>query len=628
MGKASRRRADLRREPNSDEEARRREFRRASKAERRGSRRGSSLSEYEEMASNSHRHVGEALIARHNRRMMNMASVPPDSITPVMSALLSFGYTDVALRKMGVTRNRHPASYGDSWVDHLGWGADSAFVAARLLFSGQFVGAAAILRSQFERWTENAAYNSGVYHEKGETAASFAARAWSSCHRGYPSILRVHRESTGYNFGSTLDDLDFWEDQRESGGFEGPDVLIGENYRVYPAALMEFMSELLHGRDRFTDVVRWESVGLLEGVSPLLAEASQLLSDVLMLNLRQVRLCLATLAEEKDSPQLASGLFSLPELTYAGDEGPICSSLFPLLPTTGLSSRCVSQLQAAAHNHEQVMKGGRPAGRLYRDNEMTLLYFYERRARAAHWATKSLEAEKSQLKDRFNLEGLSSRSTMHVMAAEMSAIVAKWLGNTPQGDAAALCSSALRSAHWLWLEDDDRAMALLRVVLEQSARLRTWSSKPEKAVKLEATAASTPKDWLNAAGLKRLQSLNRALGEFSHFHAKIRLDGARDILVKIQKNRDAPDSHHTARGHALDAMAALVMVESIRCVESISPAVANAFEGIAKEVFVEEGGADLQSSLENLLQRALLLKNASLGEYSLRGPADVVRPSE
>ncbi|MFI1533916.1 hypothetical protein [Streptomyces anandii] len=557
-----------------------------------------------------------------------MSSIPPDSITSVMSALLSFGYTDVALRKMGVTRNRHPASYGDSWVDHLGWGADSAFVAARLLFSGQFAGAAAVLRSQFERWTENAAYNSGVHHEKGETAASFAARAWSSCHRGYPSILKVHKEAIGYNFGSTLDDLDFWEDRREPVGFQGPDVLIGENYKVYPAALMEFMSELLHGRGRFTDVVRWESAGLLEGAPPFLAEASQLLSDVLMLNLRQVRLCLATLAEEQGSPQLAAGLFSLPELTYAGDEGPIYSSLFPLLPETGLSSRCVAQLQAAAHNYERVMKGGRPAGRLYRDNEMTLLYFYERRARAAHWAVKSLEEEKSHLKDGFNLEVLSSRSTMHVMAAEMSAAVANWLGNTPQGDAAALCSSALRSAHWLWLEDDDRAMALLRVVLEQSARLRTWSSKPDKGAKLEASAASTPKDWLNAAGLRRLQPLNRALGEFSHFHAKIRLDGARDILVKIQKNGDSPNSLHTARGHALDAMAALVMAESIRCVKSISPIVSGAFEEIAKEVFVEEGDADLQSSLENLLQRALLLKDASLGDYSLRGPADAVRRSE
>ncbi|MBC3842050.1 hypothetical protein GXW82_23275 [Streptacidiphilus sp. 4-A2] len=396
-------------------------------------------------------------------------------------------------------------------MDHIGWGADSAFIAGRLLFSGQFAGAAAVLRSQFERWTENAAFNAGISHEQGEPASSFAARAWSSCHRGYPSA-RIHMESSDSNFGPPLVDVEFWEDERDSLGFQGPEVIIGENYRVYPAALMEFMSELLHGRGRFVDVIRWEACGLLEGEPPVLAEAAQLLSDVLMLNLRQVRLCLATLAEERGQAALARGLFSLPELTYAGASGPDSSSLFPLLPETGLSPELVKQAKRAENAYEQVMQGKRPAGRLYRDDEMTLLYFYERRARAARFALESIESERRMLKEKFNIEGLGSRSVLHVMAAEMAEMVAIWLGQTPQGDAAALCSSALRSAHWLWLEDDDRAMSLLRVVLEQCARLRTWSSKPEKAEKLEASISTTPKDWLNAAGLRRLQSLNKALG--------------------------------------------------------------------------------------------------------------------
>ncbi|MET7646121.1 hypothetical protein ABZS83_21330 [Streptomyces sp. NPDC005426] len=558
--------------------------------------------------------------------MVNMRLVPAGAIEPVMSALLSFGFVDLALRRLGATRDRHPASYGDSWVDHLGWGADSAFIAARLLFSGQYVGAAAVLRSQFERWTENAAYNAGVQHEKGESAASFAARAWSACHRGYPSALRVQQEAGGVHYGSDIADLDFWEDERSSEAFQGSGVTIGEGYVVYPAAMMNSMSELLHGRGAFVDVTHWEASNLLENEPSALREVSQWLTDVLVLNLRQIRLCLATLAEEQKKPKIARGLFSLPERTYAGDVGPALSSLFPLLPQTGLDSDSVDLMREAEYAYEQVMQGRRPAGRLYRDDEITHLYFYERRARAGRWAMKAFESEKEKLADKFDLDGLSGRSTMYIMSAEMAGVLSIWFGATAQGDAAATCSSSLRSAYWLWLEDDDRAMSALRVVLEQCARLRVWSIKPEKAAKLEESSAATPKDWINAAGWRRLQSLNRALGEFAHFHAKIRLEGARDILQKMQRNGEHEDAQYTARGHALDAVAALLMAESIRSAAVLSPVMAKAFEQIAEEVFQDEGG--LQRSLEDLLQRSLLLKNAPLGEYSLRGPADRTRRSE
>ncbi|MGW0564680.1 hypothetical protein ACWDZ4_29765 [Streptomyces sp. NPDC003016] len=558
--------------------------------------------------------------------MGNMQHLPSGAIAPVMSALLSFGFVDMALRKLGATRDRHPAHYGSSWVDHLGWGADSAFIAARLLFSGQYTGAAAVLRSQFERWTENAAFNAGVRHERGESGASFAARSWSACHHGYPSALRVREEISGAKYGPDVADLDFWEDERASKAFQGPGVTIGKNYRVYPAAMMNCMSELLHGRGSFVDATRWEASELLESEPPALTEVSQWLSDVLMLNLRQVRLCLASLAEEQGNPQVAKGLFSLPERTYAGDVGPVPSSLFPLLPQTGLSPELIDQMRAAEHIYKQVMEGKRPAGRLYRDDEMTRLYFYERRARAGRWAMKAFEAEKEKLKDAFDLDNLSDRSTLYVMAAEMAGVLSIWLGPTPQGNAAATCSSALRSAYWMWLEDDDRAMSALRVVLEQCARLRVWTTKPEKANKLENSSATTPKDWVNTAGLRRLQALNRALGEFAHFHAKIRLEGAREILQKIQRNGEHQDAQYTARGHALEALAALVMIESIRAVSSLSPIVAKAFEQISEEVFHDDGG--LQSSLDDLLQRALLLKNAPLGEYSLRGPASETRQSD
>ncbi|MFI9428156.1 hypothetical protein ACIG54_31925 [Streptomyces achromogenes] len=71
--------------------------------------------------------------------MIAIEKMPATSIEPIMSALLSIGYTDVAFRQLGVTRDRPPSSYGAHWIDHLAWGVDSVYAAARLLFCGQFM---------------------------------------------------------------------------------------------------------------------------------------------------------------------------------------------------------------------------------------------------------------------------------------------------------------------------------------------------------------------------------------------------------------------------------------------------------------------------------------------------------
>ncbi|MBT2380968.1 hypothetical protein J7E90_27585 [Streptomyces sp. ISL-111] len=558
----------------------------------------------------------ESLIARHNKRMMNLPEIPSSAIQPVMSALLSFGLIDMMLRKFGATRDRHPADYGASWVDHLAWGADSAFVAARLIFSGQFVGASAVLRSQMERWTENVAYNYGVKHISGESAAEFAARAWSRGHEKYPSAIKQESDT---NVESEISELDFWEDERRSLGFQGPSVIVGKDYRVYPGTLMELLSELLHGRGDFIKVLRWDACDLLADEPTELVEASQWLSDVLMLYLRQIRVCLATLAMEQGKPELAPALFALPERIYAGGDAPIPSSLFPLLPQTGLSPDILERMRSASYAYEEVMRGRRPAGRLFRDGEMVHLHFYERRARAGRWALKALEEEKEKLGDGFNIDGLGGRDSTNVMATEMAGVLSLWLGDSPEGNAAAMCASALRTAHWLWLEDDDRSMAALRVVLEQCARLRVWATKPGKAAKLEESLSSTPKDWVNAAGWRRLAPLNRALGEFAHFHARIRRQGAWEILVGVQSNGGSPDSIYTARGHILETMTAMVMVESTRSVARISPVMENAFREITADTFTDPD--ELQARLEEFLDRAMSLKDVPRGPYAFHGPA-------
>ncbi|MFF7082670.1 hypothetical protein [Streptomyces lavendulae] len=554
--------------------------------------------------------------------MRNMAKIPRSAVEPVTSALLSIGFTDFALRELGATRGRPPSSYGGEWVDHLSWGVDSAYSAARLLFSGQFLGATAILRSQFERWTESAAYNTNITHRKGESVADYAARAWAKCHKNFPFARREIRENPNFSESESGEAADSTQSSTHD-----LSVIIGKDHKVHPAELMNSMSNLLHSRGPWVDVLHWEAGQLLDGTPPLsLGEASNKLSDVMTLNLRQIRLCLATLAEEEGKMDLPHKVLSRSfERARGGHNPPAFPSLIPMLPNAGLLPGVVAGLEDAARAHDSVMRGKRPAGRLYRDDEFALLYFYERRARAANWALTAFDIEKERTGS-LDFDHLKNRDFRYLVAAEMVGLVSVWLGRTPAADAAAACSSAMRSAYWLWLEDDDRALAALRVLLEQCGRLRVWAEKPDKAEKLEASTSSTPKDWLVAAGWRRLSALNKALGEFSHAHANIRWDGAREILQKIQHGDvDPEDSVHMARGHALDALTFLLIAESIGSASKLSPAIDAAFRELVDDVLIEEN--QLLSGREALFNRTLLQKDASLGDYSFRGPADTTRKS-
>jgi hypothetical protein len=147
-----------------------------------------------------------------------------------------------------------------------------------------------------------------------------------------------------------------------------------------------------------------------------------------------------------------------------------------------------------------------------------------------------LDREKEFYGAKFEPQNLVGRGITFVLIAEIAALCSRWSTHLPDlAAAAAVVSSSLRSAYWLWLEDDDRAMAALRCTLEQTARIRAWRAKPAKATALEANPATTPRDWLEAASWRRLGALNRALSEFAHAHPGSRWDGARDLLTALQK---------------------------------------------------------------------------------------------
>lgn len=92
---------------------------------------------------------------------------------------------------------------------------------------------------------------------------------------------------------------------------------------------------------------------------------------------------------------------------------------------------------------------------------------------------------------------------------------------------------------------------------------------------------------------------------------------------RSKKNGESSEAIYTARGHALEALTALTISETIRATAAVSSPIARAFSLVTNAYFEDDGGLD--ASLENLLDRALLLKNMPLGEYTLHGPGTAAR---
>jgi hypothetical protein len=253
---------------------------------------------------------------------------------------------------------------------------------------------------------------------------------------------------------------------------------------------------------------------------------------------------------------------------------PPLQSLMPLMPQEGLAPEIVAYVEHMASTFTDTATGKRPAGRLWRDDELTTYAFAWHRARSARAAQRAMDREMEMLGEEFDPARLTSRGTRWTLLCESASLLGIWDSRPETADAAALIGSALRSAYWLWLEDDDRAMAVLRCVFEQVARMRTWRLKPTKAGLLESREQTMPRDWIEGAGWRRLNPLNRALGEFAHTRATSRWTGARELLSSLQPDVVEDDGIYTARGAALDFVSALVAREVHARIAGLSPVLA------------------------------------------------------
>jgi hypothetical protein len=546
LGRASRRKKTDRSVREAD-----RRWRDGDRADVRGRAVPPTIEGYEAAAAAGPVAVREALLARHNARMVRFVDTDRADYTGIRSILAFAYHAAMALTRLGARPERAPNDPYGNWADHIGWGIDSIVATARLMFAGQIVGAAMLIRQQLERWTENLAYNARVYQKPGESRAEFLSRVWAL--EDSPTSA-TPRNGRGAQFAPPIN--------RQQGKRAGD--------------LFSRLSELTHGRGPQTGVAHWDAVHLLDtranGVERGAVSSSHgLIVATAALVIRRLRVCVESLAAETGRGAEARLVRALPSGLLPGAYAPPSWSLWPLVPLTGLDESNRVRFVEVRRAYDAVLAGQRPAGRLFTDSEMVDLFFMATRARSVDAAMRALEEERLRLGGELDLGSINGREQLYVFASEIAGLLARWTDNHKVADAASVAASTLRSAYWLWLEDDDRAMAMLRVVLEQAARIRTWRLKPEKASLLEEGLDATPRDWLEESGLRRLSALNRALGEISHFRSTSDWVGARNLIIDLQPDETRGEwAQFTGRGAALDRVALLLFKESLEYVGLLS----------------------------------------------------------
>lgn len=572
-------------------------FAKAGRADARGREVPPTVDGYENAAAGGHRLVAEALIARHNARMQHVSAVPEWLRMAILSCTIPAIQLGTAARALGADPRRPPSSMGSTWVDQLMWGVDSLIAASRLLLVGQVAGAAVIARNQIEMWTESRASISGISKDAKESVADFIARAWSE--QVDPKKIRK-----GSSLGVAFDDPDQYAASDPL--IEHKHVLVAGGAELCPALTWMTLSELLHGR-QFPAVSAWDATCLATDPDDDVVPGIELVVGALRLSIFHMRKLLLVTAVDVGATGTARLLEEeMDDFSEAKDqkEGapvthghalpmpsdsivPPLSFLAPLLPNEGLSKRAFMSLENASEAFEGVVQGERPAGRLYRDDEIATAAFGWHRYRSAVVAQESLTREARELGDLHNPLSLAWRANVWVFVGEAAALLGLWMPEGGRRDAALMTASSLRSSWWLWLEDDDRAMAVLRVVLEQVCRLRVWRLKPDKAKKLEEH--STPRDWIENSGWRRLGPLNKALGEFAHLNSRSNWEHARDILTKIQRDSDPRTAPFTARRAAAELVTQLGASEVREQMRQYSPAVADAVANLFAEVGATPG---------------------------------------
>jgi len=355
------------------------------------------------------------------------------------------------------------------------------------------------------------------------------------------------------------------------------------------------------------DIVWWESVDVNAPLSADVVAGLDTITDALILCVYRVQAGLATAAEDAQRARLAQRLWSLP---IAGPLHGQFQQLDPFLWPVDLhilrNGKALQRMCGpGTYYQDQVAAARRGGSFAIRDELGPALAFAERRTRALQQASAALQAEEELLGNQFHEENFRDLTMQALLAAEMSAVLASWLRERSQPEPAsalANCSTALRSAVWLWLEDDDRAMGCLRVLIEQMARARTWRIKPAAAAKREAREGTTPRDWIEKCGWRRLGVLLRALGEFAHGADPSHWETARDVLIALNPDPDREIAQHSGRTNCLASLVVMLSGECEYWLAEFDPVLAEAFwdvTGRNREALAAETETTMTQSWQN-----------------------------
>ena len=517
--------------------------------------------------------VIEALVTRAGTRWRNVRKSVGFAAALAMPRLNRLISIDAGLSELGFYYDvdKYPflalAHEGVDWPSHVRSGADSVAAAARFLMLYQPIGAAAFLRGQMERWTNNRATTIGLDRHEGETHAHFIDRVWA-------------------------------------GAWTMP---------IAPGGFYQELSELLHGRGRFAPLVIWEARDLAEWEMPDDASLPNIVLPMAgSLVLQQVTACVMDMARRAGRDDLATWLMDWPPSTDSPEQVMIDHlwlGLPPLMPYS-LTAPFVSKLGAAEKAYLELLTETRtkPAW-----PGMTVLAFLVRRYRAGQGAIYSLKQEQERLGSDFDPRSLHGRDARYVLVGELAALIGQWVPGSA-GEALTFAAAALRSAFAIWLEDDSRAMIPVRTMLENVARARTWRMKPARAAKLEARGpATSPRDWLAAAGWRRLGVFNAALGELSHSMYESRTHGALEVLATVQSPEAVvSDPLHTGRGEALDQTVFLLASESMAWLRELDPGLAAVVQAEAR---LPE---NFEPGIEEWMRRSWANRNCDFGGPSFR----------
>lgn len=371
------------------------------------------------------------------------------------------------------------------------------------------------------------------------------------------------------------------------------------------------------------EAVRWDVVelGNSGGASEYVDVAGPVL-DALSLALLQIRHCALSAADDSGFDARYLRLILALPLTLPSEidlkfAGPLCWPLnFDHLEAYGPSlvlegEEYAEAVKASSERQQTVAKQ-------YSARAVDALL--SRRSRAASFAIGGMRKEQELLGEDYDADYLKAREFAYILLYESLGVASKW-GVGCSADALAASGGAFRAAYWLWLEDDDRSMALARTALEQIARARTWRLKPVRAKNLEGRGSRTSaRDWLEAAGWRRLSAFNRSLGEFAHISAESKWSGARSVLVDLQAGSDlndrvTPDA--TARGSALNRLGALMCSEVLATLQEVAPGSADGFVDLFPDF--SDSGSDRAN--EDWLTHVWQFRSRSFGNSDFSPPS-------